>query len=250
MTEHKNFLNSMAILGLLLAIGMASAAFILGLQAKRALTTQQSITVKGLAEKPIKADNADWTIGLNVTELTQAGALKKLAEERQLLTAFLIEQGLERTSIKAELESLNLHYDEVYINDLPRQVQHGFDAYQNLRIVTKDLAKITQASQNILQFKAQNRPVTAQPPNYTVGNLEAVKMSLIADATKNARARAAEFVKQDHLQVGVMKSASQGAFYILPVGNDAGDEAYGGVNDKSTIDKTARVVVTIIYNIE
>ncbi len=30
----------------------------------------------------------------------------------------------------------------------------------------------------------------------------------------------------------------------------AGDDSYGGVYDKSTIDKTARVVVTIAYNIE
>ena len=129
-------------------------------------------------------------------------------------------------------------------------MQNGFDAYQNLRIATKDLDKITQANKNLLQFKAQNRPVIAQPPNYMVSDLEAVKMSLIADATKNARARATEFVKQDNGSVGVMKSASQGAFYILPVGGEASDDSYGGVNDKSTIEKTARVVVTIVYNIE
>ena len=46
MSENKSFLNAMAVLGLLLAIGMASAAFILGVQAKRAVSGQQSITVK------------------------------------------------------------------------------------------------------------------------------------------------------------------------------------------------------------
>ena len=250
MIENKNFTNSMAVLGLLLAIGMSSAAFILGVQAKRAIAGQQSITVKGLAEKPIKADYADWTINLNVTDMTQAGALKKLADERLLLTAFLAEQGLNSASTQVEVESLAPHYDEVFIKDQPRQVQNGFDAYQNLRIATKDLEKITQANKNLLQFKAQNRPVTAQAPNYLVSDLEKVKMSLIADATKNARTRATEFVKQDNGSVGVMKSASQGAFYILPVGGDVSDDSYGGVYDKSTIDKTARVVVTIVYNIE
>ena len=37
MQENKSFFNAMTILGLLLAIGMASAAFILGVQAKRCL---------------------------------------------------------------------------------------------------------------------------------------------------------------------------------------------------------------------
>ena len=75
-------------------------------------------------------------------------------------------------------------------------------------------------------------------------------MSLIVNATKNAHTHATEFVKQDNGIVGVIKSASQGAYYILPVGDEASDNNYGGVDDKSTIDKTARVVVTIIYNID
>ena len=48
-----------------------------------------------------------------------------------------------------------------------------------------------------------------------------------------------------------MKSAQQGAFYILPVGgSDDSDSQYGGVYDKSTVAKVARVVVTVVYNIE
>ncbi len=51
MTEQKRFLSAMTILGLLLAIGMSSAAFILGVQAKRAVSGQQTIAVKGLSRK-------------------------------------------------------------------------------------------------------------------------------------------------------------------------------------------------------
>lgn len=251
MTEHKNLFKAMTVLGLLLAIGMASAAFILGVQAKRAVSGQQSITVKGLAEKPIKADSAEWMITVGVSSDTQANALGALAEELKVVQTFLEKQGLDQSTWTIDVETIGPHYEEVFIKDVPRQVQKGFDAYQNIRINTKDLAKITAANKAFLQLKADNHPVNAQPPSYLVSNLEAIKMSLIADATKNARSRATEFVKQDGVKVGVMKSASQGAFYILPVGGaDDSDNSYGGVYDKSTIDKTARVVVTIVYNIE
>lgn len=251
MTEQKRFLSAMTILGLLLAIGMSSAAFILGVQAKRAVSGQQSITVKGLAEKPIQADSAEWTITIGVTSDTQANALTALADELKVVQAFLDKQGLDQSTWTIDVETIAPHYEEIFIKDMPRQVQKGFDAYQNIRINTKDLAKITAANKAFLQLKADNHPVNAQPPSYLVSNLEAIKMSLIADATKNARSRATEFVKQDGVKVGVMKSASQGAFYILPVGGaDDSDNSYGGVYDKSTIDKTARVVVTIVYNIE
>jgi hypothetical protein len=175
-----------------------------------------------------------------------------VAEERKVVEAFLAKQGFATENITADIETINPHYEEIFIKDTPRQIQKGFDAYQTIRISTKELAKITAANKAFLQLKAENHPVSALPPNYLVSDLESVKMSLIADATKNARARATEFVKQDGVKVGVMKSASQGAFYILPVGknNDDTDNSYGGINDKSTIDKTARVVVTIVYNIE
>lgn len=251
MTEQKSFFNAMTILGLLLAIGMASAAFILGVQAKRAVMGQQNITVKGLAEKPIKADAAEWTINIAVADSTQAGALQAVAETRQVVEAFLEKQGFAKDTWNIDVETIGPHYEEVYDQDRYRQVQKGYEAYQNVRVVSKDLVKIEMANKAFLQLRAQNQPVVAHAPNYLVSNLEEIKMSLIADATKNARSRATEFVKQDGVKVGVMKSARQGAFYILPVGaNNDSDDQYGGVYDKSTIDKIARVVVTIVYNIE
>ena len=250
MNENKQFSNAIIVLGVLLAIGMASAAFILGVQAKRAVAGQQSITVKGLAEKPIQADSVTWMLNIAVTDADQRGALDKLTVERKVLEDFLIKQGLLKDSWVWQVENIADHYDEVFIKDTPRQMKNGFDAYQSVIISTKDLAKITQANQAILQLRADNHPITAQPPEYLVSGLEQVKMSLIADATKNARARATEFVKQDGVKVGVMKSANQGAFYILAKGGEAGDDSYGGVYDKSSIEKTARVVVTIVYNIE
>lgn len=130
-------------------------------------------------------------------------------------------------------------------------MQKGHEVHQNIRVVSNDLSKIKAANKAILQLRADNQPIVSHSPKYLVGNLEDIKMSLIAAATNNARTRATEFVKQDGATVGVMKSARQGAFYILPVGGiDDSDSHYGGVYDKSTIDKTARVVVTIVYNIE
>ena len=250
MTENKSFFKAMTILGLLLALGMASAAFILGVQAKRAVSGQRSITVKGLAEKPIQADSADWTIQVSVYGRTQATALQSASTTRRVVEAFLTKQDFEKSAWTVDVETIEPHYVELYDPNY-RRVQQGYEAHQNIRVVSSDLAKIKTANKAILQLRADNQPIIAHSPKYLVSNLEDIKMSLIADATKNARRRAIEFVKQDGATVGVMKSAKQGTFSILALGgNGDGDNSYGGVYDKSTIDKTARVVVTIVYNIE
>jgi hypothetical protein len=88
------------------------------------------------------------------------------------------------------------------------------------------------------------------PAQFLVSNLEEVKMSLIGAAMKNARVRAEEFAKNGGVEVGPLRSASQGAFYILPAGANSDVSDWGGTYDKTTVNKVARVVVTVDYRID
>lgn len=242
---------AMTVLGILLALGMSSAAFILGVQAKKAASGQKSITVKGLAVKDVQADSAEWTVTVSVLKPTFAEALAALRAERPALDAFLAKQGLDKAGWEEGAESVTAHMETVYLpQGGTKTEQQGYDAAQSIVVNTKDLAKIAAASKNILALQAEGRPFTSSSPLYLVGNLEDIKMSLIAAATQNAKKRAEEFVKQDNVKVGVMKSASQGAFYILAPGGDADNDDYGGTYDKTTVNKLAKVVVTIVYNID
>jgi uncharacterized protein len=242
---------AMTILGVLLALGMSSAAFILGVQAKKAASGQQSITVKGLAVTDVKADNTEWSVTISINEPTFTEALTKLRAERPALDAFLIKEGLDKSGWQEGSESVTAHMETVYLpQGGSKSEQKGYDASQTVTVSSKDLAKVEAANKNILSLQAEGRPFTASAPLYLVSNLEDIKMSLIAAATENARKRAEEFVKQDKVKVGVMRSASQGAFYILAPGGNSDTDDYGGTYDKTTIDKQAKVVVTIVYTIE
>jgi hypothetical protein len=245
--------RALVILGVLLALGMSSAAFIFGIQAKQIGAAKQTIAVKGLAEKPVVADYAEWTVGIRVQGPTFASALAALRKERPALDAFLVAQGFDKGAFSGGNESVapNL-VDEPLANGSTRQVQHGYIASQNVLVTSKDLPRVEAANTAVLAFEGEGHPVHHDDPSFLVSDLEAIKMSLIGAATKNAQLRAEEFAKNGNVQVGTMRSASQGAFYILPVGAsvDSNDYGYGGTYDKSTINKTARVVVTIDYNIE
>lgn len=238
-------------LGVLLAVGMSTAAFIFGVQAKHIGAGRQSISVKGLAEKPIKADHAEWRIGMRVYGQSFAEALAKLRRARPVLDQFLDKQGFGKDAVREMNESVAPNMvEEDTASGRTRQVQKGFVASQELVVTTKDLAKIQSASKAALQFEAQGNPVFYSDAQFLVSNLEEIKMSLIGAATENAQQRAHEFAKHGGVSVGAMRSASQGAFYILAVGASVDSSEYGGAYDKSTVDKTARVVVTIEYNID
>ena len=51
---------------IIFSIALILAAAVLGFQVKQVGGGRESISVKGLAEKPVKADRAEWTIYLQV----------------------------------------------------------------------------------------------------------------------------------------------------------------------------------------
>jgi hypothetical protein len=245
--------RALIVLGILLALGMSAGAYLLGYQAKQIGGGRQSISVKGLAEKPVKADVAEWTVGVQVVGATFAEALKKSRAALPDLKQFLIAQGFDPNVMQESPERVTEHYVEKQLpNGQLRSVHEGYRAAQDIVLTSPDLAKIASVSRAIVQFRAEGHPILHSAPLYLVSNLEEVKMSLIGAATDNARVRAGEFAKHGGVEVGHMRTASQGAFYILPAGasTEVDDYGYGGTYDKSTIDKIARVVVTIEYGIE
>lgn len=247
----KSISRGLILLGLLLAIGMSMAAFIFGVQAKNIGSAKQSITVKGLAEQPIKATRAEWRIGIKLRADTLKSALDQLRQERAALVGFLNENGFDQEALSFSPESIeaNIEYEEQG-NGRTVRVQRGFNGTQQVRVKTEDLAKIQKARAQLVEFKAKGQRVESDDLQFLVGNLDEIKLSLIGVATKNAKARAQEFAKNGDVKVGVMRAASQGTFDILSADGNNEDDSYGGSFDTSSIDKIARVVVTIEYEIE
>ena len=234
-----------------MAAGMSAGAYLLGAQAKQIGGGRTSISVKGLAEKPVKADLAEWTVGVKVVGPTFAEALKKSRAVFPELKQFLTAQGFDAAAMHDSAEAVSEHYvEQENAQGNTRRVQQGYEAEQSVILTSNDLAKIEAAYKAIVQFQADGHPVTYSAPLFLVSNLEEVKMSLIGAATQNAKTRAQEFAKYGDVKVGPMRAASQGAFYILPAGASTEVDDYGGAYDKSTIEKKARVVVTIEYAIE
>ena len=233
------------------SVALVIAAAVLGFQVRQVGGGRETISVKGLAEKPVTADRAEWRVVIQVQGATIPEALAKLRRERPQLDDFLVRAGFEKATLTDSSETVEPNYEQVEgRNGNMRSVQQGHIARQTVTISTTDIAKIQAASRAIVQFEAEGHPVHYGEPQYLVSNLEEVKMSLIAAAMQNSRTRASEFAKNGDVQVGRMRSASQGAFYILAAGADQDVSDWGGAYDKSTVDKIARVVVTVDYGIE
>src|SRR6187455_2707080 len=132
---------------IIFSVALVIAASVLGYQVKQVGGGRESISVKGLAEKPIKADRAEWTVTLQVKGATSADALGKLRKERPALDQFLVTAGFDAASLNESNESTEPNYEQVEgRNGNMRSVQDGNVARQSITINTADIGKIVAAS--------------------------------------------------------------------------------------------------------
>jgi len=243
--------SSIILSAIVLALGGVAAAAVLGSQLRHIGTGHQTISVKGLAEKPVRADHAEWTVRVSFKGATFTETLGRIQREMPELRRFLEGQGVSGAALVESTESITPNMEQ---EEAPgghwRTIQKGFNGTQEVRVTLNDLDRVAKARKAVVQFKADGHAIEYDEPQYLVSDLEQQKMSLIGAATRDARARAEEFAKNGGVTAGPMRSASQGAFNILAPGASADVSEYGGVYDKTTVDKVARVVVTIEYAIE
>jgi hypothetical protein len=240
--NQKNFIIlgvSIVILGLSVAYtGMKIAD---GLQNFR--NYERFVTMKGLAQQDVVADLAIWPISYTETgnELTELQG--KMEANGEKIVSFLHRHGLSDDEIELK---------QVRVQDLLAQGyrQNNTSRYiltQTYLVRTNNIDAINKASKDLGSLIKQNVVFSSSgstAPTYLFTKLNALKPDMIAQATKNAKAGAAEFAEHSGQKVGRIKYASQGVFQILPR-----DQTYS-LPEAQQINKTVRVVSTIQFYLE
>lgn len=244
----QKFSENLLGLGVSVALGLVISSGIVSYTINRISVNKQSVVVKGLAEKPVSADRARWEVVVRGSGTTLPEAFAALRANRPVVQAFFREQGFTDEQVEVGRETFAPLYRTDKEGRPTREIAE-YVASQNLQLSSKDVKRVEKAVGEVVSLQEKGLALDVMNPEYLVSTLEAVKMSLIADATRNAHDRASEFAKTGESRVGAMKSANQGAFYILPAQGGSNDSEYGGTYDKSTINKLARVVVTVEYGL-
>lgn len=235
------------ILGALLAAGLVVSSMIIGNKLNNA-QPNAGITVQGQAEVVHKATLGTWRVGVNIIAPNYSAATEQNKNELIELTKFLITQGIKPENL--ELKPIYVEENiESYIDDLgkERSRKNGFKARRDLYVSTTDLDTLSKTFANIQDLKAKNMAISFDSPNYYLENVEEIKRGLIAQATKDAQARATEFANTSNVKVGTLKAASQQDFSIRPAKPDTHTQTG---DDTSAIEKKVRLVISAQYAID
>lgn len=231
----------------LVAIGLVLCGWFVGRGFTNARTADRYVSVKGVAERDVRADMALWPIRFTSTDDNLARAQQKFDESRRAVTEFLGKHGIDA----ARIELQNFDVTDVLANPYrgPGEITSRYIISGTLMVRVDDPALVATASQDLgslvsagVVFSSQGG--YASGPTFLYTKLNDLKPEMIAEATASAREAAEQFAKDSGSGLGGIRQANQGVFQILP------RDRAPGVMEESQINKTVRVVSTVEYSLE
>ncbi|MGE5175209.1 MAG: SIMPL domain-containing protein [Hyphomicrobiales bacterium] len=234
---------------LLVAVSIALAGWFVANGLTSIRTADRFVTVKGVAEREVKADLALWPIQLAVADDDLARAQTRINQNVSKVTAFLLDNGID--SMEVELQGLKVTDVQANPYNPPNRTGPRFIIQQTVMVRSMEPDRVKEASQKVGALVNAGVVLSSGPewgpggPSYVFRKLNDIKPEMIAQATAEARKAAEQFAKDSRSRLGGIHRANQGVFQILP--RDASGEGAAGVSEASQLYKIVRVVTTVEY---
>ncbi len=235
--------------GLFLAVGLIFSALV-GSTAWLKIHNSQYVSVKGSARKNIKSDLAVWRGSFTAEAPELLGAQRTLKDSRTKVDQFLNESGMTNHMFDSvAIEEIRARFE--FETNGQRTYQDktiGYKLKQSFEARTSDADRLAQLNADSTALVAQGVMLTTEKPKYIYTKVAEEKIEMLADATKDARARAERIASQGGGHLRGLHSADMGVFQITPV--NSSETTWDGVNDTTSLDKTITAVVTASFALE
>jgi hypothetical protein len=253
MAEHKQKIVGNIIIALILAMAMIISCYlgVYGLAQYKA--KKNSIDIKGSATQQITSDLIVWTGAFTV----QADDLKKgysrLGEDKDKVIKYLTGKGLSEETLVFSSITTNKIYGQNEYGSYTNEVT-GYNLTQMVTISSNEIDKITEISRDATELLNEDVQFQSYAPEYIYTKLADLKVSLLADATKDATIRAQMIAENSGSKLGKLKKAKVSSVQITPLYtskiNYYDDYYYYIDRDTASLEKEVTVVVSCSFEID
>jgi len=245
--------SSIWIASIALIISFCISALFIGRSLQRFKAEDRSVSVKGFAEREVKADLAVWIIQTRMANNDLMEGSKAIDEAKNKVIAFMLQNQIKQEEIVVE---------GIVVTDKKAQQYDNFqqgNAFrylitQNFQIRSNNvdlLQKVSRMTGELLQVGVfLSNSDYGNPLQFYFTKLNEIKPQMITEATQNARKAAQQFANENDSKLGSLKKANQGLFTIVDrtASLSGGEGGYAsGTND---LFKKVRVVISAEYSID
>ncbi|HET6647645.1 MAG TPA: SIMPL domain-containing protein [Pyrinomonadaceae bacterium] len=230
-----------------LAVGLVFASAIGGLSFIKGKRGDQTITVTGSARKRIRSDLVIWKAGVSYQAPVLADAYSSLSENVPKVKSYLIGKGIPENQITiSSISSQTLHARNDQGEDTGAIT--GYSLRQELEVRSNDVDKIAKVAREATELINQGILLESMAPEYHYTKLGEEKITMLAEAAKDAKVRAERVAESTGSSIGSVRTARMGVLQITPA--DSNEVSDSGMNDTSSLEKDITAVVNVGFEID
>jgi hypothetical protein len=230
-----------------LAIGLVLASVIVGSAFVKGKRSDQTIVVTGSARKRIRSDMVVWKAAVTQQAPALADAYRTLAENVPRVKSYLIGKGIPENQITISAISSQTLHAKNNAGDDTGQIS-GYSLRQELEVRSNNVDQIDKIAREATELINQGILVESMAPEFHYTKLGDLKIEMLAEAAKDAKARAQQIAQSTGSSIGPLRSARMGVLQITPADSNAVSDS--GMNDTSTVEKDITAVVNISFAVD
>jgi hypothetical protein len=254
MNEHRiqlNLATTAVIVGLGFAVSLVTSTAVVARAYQRrgdqAARHEQTMCVKGSTRRRIHSDRAVWRITVRAENRELKEAYATLDEGVRKVLVFLEKKGFTPAEYNPGAITTTAHYErDAKGNETRKIIEYTLN--RDIGVWTSDVDRVGRTAGEVTELIQDGVLVMSDHPEYYYTGLAKLKLELMGEASKDARARAEEIARNAGGRVADVRSAHMGVLQITqPLSTETSSE---GVYDTSTIEKDVQAVVTVTFRIE
>lgn len=202
------------------------------------------VTISGYSKQQIVSDLAVWSGFYTVSAETIKEGYVILDDAREQITEYLVDKGVSKDIL--EFSSIAIDEDHYWENG--SYILRGYTLKQSVTISSSNIELVTDISRNATELLSRGIQFESRQPEYQYTKLEDLKVSMLADAAKDARMRAEVLAQNAGGGIGNLTSAKLSSIQITPlysISADVDSWGYYGYVDQDVASVEKEVTVTV-----
>jgi uncharacterized protein len=243
------------ILGICILAGLVLGGLFLGRSVERFNKEVRYISVKGFAEREVKADLVIWAIKLRTADNDLLAGNQAMEASKTKVLEFLTRNGISNKEIiQRDLTVTDKQANEYGGNNTERFRYIIEETIEIRSTNVENVQKVSRMTNELLNAGvalSTKSDWSGAGLRFMFTKLNDIKPGMLTEAIQNAKKAAEQFTQESNTDLGKLRKASQGLFSIDDRDN-FGTQVEGGGYAAGTSDlyKKVRVVINVEYSIE
>ena len=232
--------------GVFLAAGIAFASLVLA-GAWTRISESQLISVTGSARRSVRSDLVIWRSSYQVEAPTLLAAHQRLREDFAKVQRFLTERSLREVAVgPVQIREVT---ERVTLRDGAESTTRrvGYRLSQVVEVRSPEVDRVPGLATESAELLEQGVTCVSDSMEFIYTKAGEAKVEMMAEATKDARARANQIAENGGRAIRGLREARMGVIQINPLHSTA--TSWEGNNDTTALEKTITATVSASFSL-